>query len=177
MKKEGGKVTKLGEDLLLFCLFVCLFSLVCLFILLVCLFVFVCLFCFVRFLFLFLFLFFFLFCFVFFFLFIFLFVCFFASHFSKPLKFVLGLPKWKFSTGKKAFHSGEKIKKNDFAPSKKFSCYAPAQNVLIWGRGCTGGVEVGVVLIPPPPPPRKGFFFVLFLFFSTNVFLFYSSGG
>ena len=31
---------------------------------------------------------------------------FFSSHFSKPLKFVLGLPKWKFSTGKKYFRPG-----------------------------------------------------------------------
>ena len=53
---------------------------------------------------------------------------FFAFHFSKRLKFVLGVPKWKFSTGKKAFHAGKKIKKNDFAPSEKFSCYAPELN-------------------------------------------------
>ena len=32
----------------------------------------------------------------------------FAIHFSKPLKFVLGLPKWEFSTGKKAFHADKK---------------------------------------------------------------------
>ena len=31
----------------------------------------------------------------------------FYSHFLKTLKFVLGLPKWKFSTGKKAFHAGK----------------------------------------------------------------------
>ena len=30
---------------------------------------------------------------------------FFFFHFSKPLKSVLGLPKWKFSTGKKHFMS------------------------------------------------------------------------
>ena len=51
---------------------------------------------------------------------------FFASNFSKALKFVLGLPKWKFSTGKKHFTLGKKTGKNDFAPSEKFSCYAPA---------------------------------------------------
>ena len=27
----------------------------------------------------------------------------------------------------KAFHTGKKIRKNDFAPSEKFSCYAPTQ--------------------------------------------------
>ena len=56
-------------------------------------------------------------------LFFFFFFCF---YFSKPLKFVLGLPKWKFSTGKKHFTPG-KNQENDFAPSEKFfSCYAPA---------------------------------------------------
>ena len=62
------------------------------------------------------FLFFFSFSFFFFFLFIF---CFFAFHFSKPLKFVLGLPKWKFSTGKKHFTLG-KNQENNFAPPKMF---------------------------------------------------------
>ena len=43
---------------------------------------------------------------------------------KKTLKFVLfvlGQPKWKFSTGEKAFDA----RKNDFAPSEKFSCYTP----------------------------------------------------
>ena len=31
----------------------------------------------------------------------------FACHFSKILKFVLGLPKWEFSTGKKHFTPGK----------------------------------------------------------------------
>ena len=31
-----------------------------------------------------------------------------AFHFSKPLKFVLGLPKWEFSTGEKHFLPGKK---------------------------------------------------------------------
>ena len=43
----------------------------------------------------------------------------FAFHFSKQQKFVLELPKWKFSTGKK-------FRKNDYASSEKFFCYAPA---------------------------------------------------
>ena len=53
---------------------------------------------------------------------------FFSCHFSKPVKFVLGVhvPKWKFSTGKKHFTPGKKNQKNDFASSgKKKSCYAP----------------------------------------------------
>ena len=62
------------------------------------------------------------------------------TFFSKPLKFVLGLPKWKFSTGKKHFTPG-KVRKNDFAPCEKFSHYAPAAsksstilqyNIALW---------------------------------------------
>ena len=36
---------------------------------------------------------------------------------------------WVYQNGnflpEKAFHAGKKIRKNDFAPSEKFSCYAP----------------------------------------------------
>ena len=42
------------------------------------------------------------------------------------LFWVLGVPKWEFSTGKKEFHAGKKIWKNDFAPSEIYVCYAPA---------------------------------------------------
>ena len=46
---------------------------------------------------------------------------FFASHFSKkPLKLVLGLPKWKFSTGKKHFTPGKKSGKMILPPQKNF---------------------------------------------------------
>ena len=45
-------------------------------------------------------------------------------HFSKPLKFVLGLPKWEFFYRKKAFHLGKKIRKNNFALSEKYFFYA-----------------------------------------------------
>ena len=54
---------------------------------------------------------------------------FFAFHFWKRRKFVLGLPKWEFSTGKKHFTPGKKIRKNDFAPSEKYACYDPAPGV------------------------------------------------
>ena len=50
---------------------------------------------------------------------------FFAFHFWKRQKFVLGLRKWEFSTGKKHFTPGKKIRKNDFAHSEKYACYAP----------------------------------------------------
>ena len=41
------------------------------------------------------------------------FISLFASHFSKPLKFVLGLPKWETFYQQKAFHDRKKIRKND----------------------------------------------------------------
>ena len=51
--------------------------------------------------------------------FVFVFVFVFAFHFSKPLKFVLGLPKWEFSPAKTHFMPGGGDRKNDFAPSEK----------------------------------------------------------
>ena len=47
-----------------------------------------------------------------------LFFFFFACHFSKRQKFVLGLPKWKFSTGKKHFTPGKKSGKMTLPPQK-----------------------------------------------------------
>ena len=50
----------------------------------------------------------------------FFFFFFFAFHFSKWLKFVLGLPKWKFATGKKHFTPGKKKSgKITLPPQKK----------------------------------------------------------
>ena len=45
----------------------------------------------------------------------------FCFHFSKPLKFVLGVPNWKFSTGKKHFTLGKKSGKMTLPPQKNFS--------------------------------------------------------
>ena len=96
----------------------------------------VCLFCFfVLFLFLFIFVLFCLFACLFLFCFVCLFVCLFvlclflfyfvfSFHFSKP-EIVLGLPKWEFPTGKKHFTLEKKFRKNEFAPSEKYSSYAP----------------------------------------------------
>ena len=50
----------------------------------------------------------------------FFFFFFFLFHFSKPLKFVLGLPKWEFSTGKKTFHAWKKSGKMNLPLSKIF---------------------------------------------------------
>ena len=50
--------------------------------------------------------------------FLFFFFFFFSFHFSKPLKFVLSLPKWEFSSGKKHFTPGKKIRKKWLPPLK-----------------------------------------------------------
>ena len=59
--------------------------------------------------------------------FFFFFFFFFGFHFSKSLKFVLSLPKWEFSTGKKHFTPGKNQQKW-LAPSEKYSSYAPANS-------------------------------------------------
>ena len=43
---------------------------------------------------------------------------------------------WEFSTGKKHFTPGKKIRKNDFAPSEKYSSYAPVPMYLILILAC-----------------------------------------
>ena len=50
---------------------------------------------------------------------------FFFFHFWKRRKLVLGLPKWKFSTGKKHFTPGKKNLEKLLCPSEKYNCYAP----------------------------------------------------
>ena len=58
-------------------------------------------------------------------------VCVCVSHFSKPLKFVLGLQKWKFSTGKKHSTPGKKSGKMTLPPQKK---NFPVTPLCILGR-------------------------------------------
>ena len=48
-----------------------------------------------------------------------------AFHFLKHLKFVVGLPKWEFSTAEKHFTPAEKMRK--LAPSGKYSSYSTVQ--------------------------------------------------
>ena len=50
---------------------------------------------------------------------------FFFFHFSKQRKFVLGLPKWKFSTGKKHFTPGKKSREITLPPQKKKNPVTP----------------------------------------------------
>ena len=54
----------------------------------------------------------------FFFFFFSFFFFFFAFHFSKPLEFVWGAPKWKISTGKKYISRLEKPRKVTLPPLK-----------------------------------------------------------
>ena len=48
--------------------------------------------------------------------FVFVLFCFFACHFLRPLKFVLGLPKWTSFTWKSHISHRKNIGKGDFAP-------------------------------------------------------------
>ena len=103
-KIKKGKVEKLqNEETTFFCLF-CLFLCLVLF-----------WFCFV------------LLCFFLVFIFFFFFFCF--SLFKKT-EICFGSTKMGIFYREKAFHAGKKIKKNDFAPSEKYSCYAPACHIL-----------------------------------------------
>ena len=66
--------------------------------------------------------------------FFFFFFFFFAFHFWKRQKF--GSLFWiyqngNFSTGKEHFTPGKKIRKNDFAPSEKYACYAPGKLIIL----------------------------------------------
>ena len=120
---EEKKVGKLQNEertfvFVLFCfvLFFCFFFVFCF------LFFFV-LFCFVLFVCLF---FFFFFVFSFFVLFLFCFVLFcFCFSLLKTTKICFGSTKMLIFYREKSFNAGKKIRKNDFAPSEKYACYAP----------------------------------------------------
>ena len=74
-------------------------------------------------------LFFFFFCF-FVFVFVFVFVFFFLLFTFENDEICFGSTKMGFSTGKKHFTPGKTIRKNDFAPSEKYACYAPVKQGL-----------------------------------------------
>ena len=59
---------------------------------------------------------------------------FFAFHFSKPLKFVLGLPKWVVSTGKKHFTQGKKSGKMTLPLLKNIPLMSLTKMVTEWHR-------------------------------------------
>ena len=82
--------------------------------------------------------------FLFYFIYLFIYLFIFSFHLSKPLKFILGLPKWEFSTRKKHFTLEKQFWKNDFAPSKKYSSYAPRKYHQVYSlllvMACAAGV-------------------------------------
>ena len=59
---------------------------------------------------------------------------FFCFSLLKTTKICFGSTKMAIFYREKAFHAGKKIRKNDFAPSEKYACYAPVgemnQNIL-----------------------------------------------
>ena len=113
---------------------------------------------------------------------VFCFVLFFAFYFPKPLKFVLGLPKWKFSTGKKHFTPGKKSGKW-LCPLRKFCLLRPCMRYLITTivTSCTQVILIFVFLLGHLG--HLGRFLLLFftgflflglyfaLFFSTKSFI------
>ena len=54
-----------------------------------------------------------------------LFFFFFCFSLLKTTKICFGSTKMGIFYREKAFHAGKKIRKNDFAPSEKYACYAP----------------------------------------------------
>ena len=62
---------------------------------------------------------------------------FFFSRLSlfKTTEICFGSTKMGIFYQEKPFHAGKKIRKNDFAPSEKYACYAPAK------RGCSAVVN------------------------------------
>ena len=57
---------------------------------------------------------------------LFCFVFFFCFSLLKMTEICFGSTKMGIFYREKAFHAGKKISKNDFAPSEKYACYAPA---------------------------------------------------
>ena len=64
--------------------------------------------------------------------FFFSFLFFFFFSLFKVTEICFGSTKTGILYRKKSFHAGKKIRKNDFAPSEKFSCYAPGSFVCRW---------------------------------------------
>ena len=54
----------------------------------------------------------------------------FFFFFSKPLKFVLGVPKWEFSTRKKFFYGGKKNQEKWLCPPLKIFPLTPLNNAI-----------------------------------------------
>ena len=69
-------------------------------------------------------------CFCFLFLFLFIYLCF-AFHFSKPLKYVFCLPRWKFSTGKKHSTPGKKSRNRTLPPLKNI-LLSPLEDATVY---------------------------------------------
>ena len=122
-----------------------------------------------------------LFCFVLYFCFVLFCFCFvFAFNFSKPLKFVLGLPKWKFSTGKKHFTAGKKSGKMTL-PRQKILPVTPlyeiSHNYLCDILSTSNTVFCVLIGLPGLEHPGRFLllFFTGFLFFGLYFALFFST--
>ena len=59
----------------------------------------------------------------------------------KTTEICFGSTKMGIFYQEKAFYAGKKIRKNDFAPSEKYACYAPATNHFSWGFSTKLGIN------------------------------------
>ena len=63
--------------------------------------------------------------------------------FQKMTQSCLGSTKMEIFYWEKAFHAGKKIRKNDFARSEKFSCYAPGPLLIHVTVALPGEGQIG----------------------------------
>ena len=64
----------------------------------------------------------------------FFFFFFFCFSLLKMTKICFGSTKMGIFYREKAFHVGKKIRKDDFAPSEKYACYAPVVHYILFVR-------------------------------------------
>ena len=74
---------------------------------------------------------------------------FFCFSLFKTTKICFGSTKLEIFYREKALHTRKKIRKNDFAPSEKFSCYAPAYRIhweisMTQRKSCTLKAQLSV---------------------------------
>ena len=91
----------------------------------------------------------------------FFFFFFFCFSLLKTTKICFGSTKMEIFYREKAFHAGKKIRKNDFAPSEKYACYAPGHIPTKTKLECPLGLQISFELIEET-------YVVPVLFFTTN---------
>ena len=67
---------------------------------------------------------------------------FFCFSLLKTTEICFGSTKMGIFYREKAFHAGKKSRKNDFAPSEKYACYAPAEILSLFFDTLTDVYEI-----------------------------------